>query len=427
MLRFVDVALALGYPLWVASRLLRSHGDVFARLSARRADVMFGGFVLTLLLVSSASVAGPLVILRGLAGGTVRWLGTVAGDRAARRARMRPPQTAAVGFAVLIAAGTLLLGSPPATRDGEGLAFLEALFTMTSAVTVTGLAVVPAATTLSFFGQAVVLGAMQIGAIGIMVLGAALVFALGGRLPQRREGGLRVLLEVRTGETLSRLIGAVTTTTIVAEASGTLCLYGLWWLGALPLPEEYDDAAGALWWAVFHAVSAFCNAGFSLSEHSLEDFVGNPLVCAVFAMLITVGGLGFAVLSDLAHEQRPFWSQPRWTWRRLQLQTRLVLSMTLLLDGVGFLAVLFLEFDEALAGHPLGTKLWAALFQSVSLRTAGFNTIPLEGILPSTTVLMVAWMFIGAGPGGTGGGVKVTTTATVIFAVRAMLRSRDDV
>jgi trk system potassium uptake protein TrkH len=232
---------------------------------------------------------------------------------------------------------------------------------------------------------------------------------------------------LRPAEGVRSLITAIAASTLVAETLGMLALYTAWASGMLPLPQAYDNPSSALWWAGFHAVSAFNNAGFSLNPDNLMAYVGNPVVCGIVALLILTGGLGFAVTADLA--QRSTWAvlRPGAIWARLSLQSKVALFATLGLNAVGMMVFLALEFDGALAGLSAPTKVLASLFEAVTIRTAGFNTVP-HGSLASATVLFcIVWMFIGACPGSTGGGVKTTTASVVLMSVRSMLSGRDDV
>jgi trk system potassium uptake protein len=418
-------SLVLGFLGWLARAIAHAGEERLSLLAQRRVDVVVG-LVGAGLLAVAPRVAGGIIIARLLSMALGVALTTPLGIRVARLANLRPPQTLALSFLVVISAGTALLATPAATATGVSMGLVDALFTMTSATTVTGLVVVDTGSFLSPFGKAIILLGMQIGAVSTLVLGAAFIVVVGGRLPGQQQQELSQLLQVNPGEGLRRLVAAVSATTLVAEGLGVTSLYLLWLSGWIELPAAYDDPLLALWWCVFHAVSAFCNAGFALSPDSLSAFVGDPLVCFVFAALITTGGLGFAVMSDLAR-RLPWLERPRWSWDRLQIQTRVVLLAMVALNLVGALLILFLEYEGALAPYNLPTKLLAAVFQAVSLRTAGFNSIPMAGLAIPTLIVMLVWMFVGAGPGSTGGGVKTTTALTVVLAVRAMLRGRDDV
>lgn len=420
-----DTLLVVSFAGWLALRILRESGRLLVRLFEHRVELLVVLAALLLLPVAPR-VAGGIVIAR--VGFTALGVGltTALGERAARFANLKPPQTLALSFLGLIAVGTALLATPAASASTERIALIDAFFTMTSAVTVTGLVVEDTGTFFSPFGKTLILLGFQTGAVGTMVLGAAFIVVVGGRLPGRQQHELSQLLQVNPGEGLRRLIASVSATTLGAEAIGVAALYGLWAVGWLQLPPGYDEPLLALWWCVFHAVSAFCNAGFALEPESLSRFVGDPITCIIFMVLITTGGLGFAVMSDLSR-RRPWFEKPRWSWNGLQVHSRVVIIATLVLNLFGAVAVLFFEYEGALAPYDLPTKLNAAVFQAVTLRTAGFNTIPFANLAMPTVIIMLMWMFIGAGPGSTSGGVKTTTATTTILALRAMLRGRDDV
>jgi trk system potassium uptake protein len=425
MVILFDTLLVSGFSGWLALRLLRSAERPLVRLLEHRIDVLVAISSLLLLPVAPR-VAGGIVIAR--IGFTALGVGltTALGERAARLANLKPPQTLALSFIGLIALGTALLATPAASASGAGVPLVDALFTMSSAITITGLVVQDTGTFFSPFGKTIILLGFQTGAVGTMVLGAAFIVVVGGRLPGRQQQELSQLLQVNPGEGLRRLIAAVSATFLGAEAIGAALLYGLWAVGWMELPREYDEALLALWWCVFHAVSAFCNAGFALSADSLSRFVSDPFVNLVFIALITTGGLGFAVISDLSR-RRPWLEKPRWSWSSLQMHTRVVLLATLVLNLFGALAFLFFEYEGVLAPYGIATKLNASVFQAVTLRSCGFNTVPTVGLAMPTVIVMLMWMFVGAGPGSTGGGVKTTTATVTVLAIRAMLRGRDDV
>jgi trk system potassium uptake protein TrkH len=327
-----------------------------------------------------------------------------------------PARLLATGFLVAIAFGTLLLSLPVATADGRGLPLIDAFFMATSATCVTGLVVVDVGTTLSHFGQLVILTLFQIGGIGIMTVTTLFAFALG------RHISLSDTLTV--GEALGnpRLSGIlllarnVALLTLAVEVIGALLLTGIW-------SAEYPFGQ-ALYYGVFHSVSAFCNAGFDLFGQSLAGYTTNVPVNLVFLSLIIIGGLGFQVTSELMAAKRN-----RSGGGRLSLHTRVVLKTTGLLIAVGTILVFVFEYANpaTLGPLPLGNKLLAALFQAVTPRTAGFNTISTAGLLPPTLLVVIGLMFIGASPGSTGGGIKTTTFACVFFSIRSALRRREDV
>ncbi|RME21317.1 MAG: hypothetical protein D6806_14875, partial [Deltaproteobacteria bacterium] len=279
---------------------------------------------------------------------------------------------------------------------------LDALFTSTSATCVTGLVVVDTATRLSLFGQIVVLLLIQAGGLGIMTLSTAAMVAL------RRRPSFSGLAAVRDAlppglkyYDYHRLLLDVVKFVFAIEGAGAAVLF-VRFLFDLPAPS-------ALYVAVFHSVSAFCNAGFALFSNSLESYSGDWIVCGTHAALIVLGGLGFLVIADVRFV-RP-WKRGRWF--RLTLNSRMVLVTSGLLIVIGTVVLLFTEWNNTLAGRPYHERILAALFQSVSARTAGFNSVPIGGMANESIFFMMLLMFIGASSASCGGGIKTQTFAVL--------------
>jgi trk system potassium uptake protein TrkH len=315
-------------------------------------------------------------------------------------------------FGLLAGAGGLLLTFPVAARGGEAVPFIDALFTATSAACVTGLAVLDTPTVWSPFGQLIILLLIQLGGLGIMVLSTFATVLLGGRLALRGEQALEEVLDLASPGSAYELTRFIVVSTLLIEAVGA---------GLLALSFRYHygyEPLEALWRGVFHSVSAFCNAGFSLWTDSLIQFQRDAYVQGVHMALIVLGGLGFTVLAAL-------WLQMRGEQRRQSLQTRIVVFMSLGLIVGGTLLYAATEWNASLGGlGSAGDKLLNALFQSVSLRTAGFQTVDFAGLERSTILMMIVWMFIGASPGSTGGGIKTTTLAVMLAAIPALIRNQ---
>lgn len=330
----------------------------------------------------------------------------------ARRSRV-PTQTIAISFALLILIGTALLLLPWSTR--RGISVLDALFTATSAACVTGLVAVDTYTAFTGFGQAVVLGLIQIGGLGLVTLTSFL------GLTMRRRMGFRSLQ--LASESISapgavearRLLGTVIKVAFACEGAGALALCAAF------VPEY---GAEGVWIAVFLAVSAFCNAGFDILGRiapytSLTAYTGNWYVQGVLIALIVSGGLGFLVWQELAALRRT---------KRISLHTEVVLVFTVLLLVGGAAGFAALEWSNpgTIGGMSAGDKLMASLFQSASARTAGFNTVDLAATNQLTRLFLCILMFIGAAPGGTGGGIKVTTFSVLAVTVLSVARGRED-
>ncbi len=319
----------------------------------------------------------------------------------------RISQLVALSFLALIATGTCLLLIPAAAARPTPLTPVEALFTATSAVCVTGLVVVDTGRDLGLLGQGIVLALIQCGGLGLMTFGSFLLVSLRGR----EDLGTRIYVEQVHGAlphvTPATLLRRILLFTVAAEGLGALALYVR--LGL----REGSFGARVAWEAVFHAVSAFCNAGFSLWTDSLCGLRGDVVVDLVIMALIVTGGIGFLVLADL----QALLTAPRGRrrWWRLSLHTRLVLVTSGILLAVGAGAFLALEWGNTLRDASPAARVLDPLFFAVTCRTAGFNTVPTELLTGPTLIVAILLMAIGASPGSTGGGMK-TTTAAVLFA-----------
>lgn len=320
----------------------------------------------------------------------------------------RPARLILTSFVGLILLGAVLL-TFPAAAAGAAVSPLDALFTATSAACVTGLIVLDTPHDFSLFGQIVVLALLQIGGLGIMVLSTFATLALGGSLDLRGEQVLREMLETRSGLAAYRLTRFIVLSTLAIEALGAIAL-------AWRFSRHGAAPAEALWQGLFHSVSAFCNAGFALWSDSLVGFQTDPIVLLVVAALILFGGIGFTVLATLAG--RPF----RRRRGALPIQARIVLVVSAFLLAVGWALYVGLEWQHSLAGLDPADRVVNAFFQSVTTRTAGFNSVDLAATAPATVLALCALMFVGASSGSTGGGIKTTTAAVLLAAVRATVR-----
>jgi trk system potassium uptake protein TrkH len=336
----------------------------------------------------------------------------------ARRVR-RPrsaPAVLAIGFAVVIAIGTAFLMLPISAADGRWTSPLDALFTSTSAVCVTGLVVVDTGTYWSPFGQVVLLALMQVGGFGFMTGSTLLLFLLIGRRTGLRD---RMLAQASTGVpelgSVTAVIRRVAIFTIVAEVSGMVLL-------TLTFFAVYDrDFLTAAWLGAFHAISAFNNAGFDLfgDFRSLSDFAGDPFVLTVFGTLIILGGLGFAIVGDVVS---------KWRQLRFALETRVVVLTTIAIIVVGTVAMTALEWNDpaTLGALPPQVRPFSAMFETVSLRTAGFSTMPTGQLGDATLFVVMALMFIGGASGSTAGGIKVNTFSVLLVAIVSTVRGRSE-
>jgi trk system potassium uptake protein TrkH len=309
----------------------------------------------------------------------------------------------------VIALGTLLLALPAAAADARGVGLLVAFFTATSAVCVTGLIVVDTPGAFSGFGQLVILLLIQVGGLGYMTMSTLVAITLGRKVGLHSRVWLQESMNLGSRSDLLKFTAAVWLVTLAFELAGALVLTVRWWADFGP--------ARAAWLGLFHSVSAFNNAGFSLFSTSLIAWHGDVVVNATIGGLIVAGGLGYVVLVELARLRRG---------RRLSLHSQLVLGVTLVLLLGGAAAVYWIERGNpaTIGQQTVATGGMAALFQSLTARTAGFNTLDTAALRPATLFLLMVLMFIGAAPGGTAGGVKVTTFVVTVLALWATVRGR---
>ncbi len=330
------------------------------------------------------------------------------------RLRIRPGLAFLLVFLVAILCGSGLLCLPEATPASAPISYLDALFTSTSAVCVTGLIVRDPAAELTRFGHVVILALIQLGGLGVMSVAAALALLLGRGIGIRESSLMREVFQVPMLMEVGQILRFIVLWTLGTEALGAVVLYG-------QLESMLPDRGERLFCAVFHAVSAFCNAGFSTFPDSLVSWSGRPLALGTVAALLVIGGLGFTVVLNLVH-----WVQARGRGLRrselprLRLQTRVVLGWTAGLLLAGTVLIGILEWRGALAGLSWSERLAQAVFQSATCRTAGFNSLDLAALGPAVLFVMILLMFIGAGSGSTAGGVKITTLAVIAAEIRAI-------
>jgi potassium uptake TrkH family protein len=332
------------------------------------------------------------------------------------RHQLTVPQFTVVTGLLVIVVGTFLLASPLCSTDAVGL--WQALFTVTSAITVTGLSIIVVDRDLTLLGQVVLAGLIITGGLGLMAITTFLQGFVQGRsgLRHRLDKG-RALDEFGVGG-IGPTFNSILVTAFCVMGLGAVTLYAFGF-------TDISNPLQRLWASLFHVISAYNNAGFGLWEANLVDYRDNPVVNGVIAAIIVIGGIGWRVINDLWVNRRRL--------RRLSLHTRLVVRTTALLIVLGCVGLLITEHfgyeANALGNLSLWQKIQITLFQSVTTRTAGFNTIPLsaETITDAGLLLMILLMFIGASPGGTGGGIKTTTFAILMGATRSTLEGRSDV
>jgi len=315
-------------------------------------------------------------------------------------------------MAALILVGGLLLSLPVASQTGEALPFFDALFTATSAVTVTGLIVVDTGTFFSTFGQIVIITLAQIGGIGFIAVATFLTIWTGKKIGLKERLVLQQSLNVTTMEGLIRLTQYVVLLTLAFELIFAIIL-------AYRFAQEMP-LGKAIYFGIFHSISAFCHAGFDLfgGYQSFTGYVGDPLVTLTLTTSIILGGLGFTVLVDLGRKMRG---------ERLSLHTKLVLIATVVLFVSGTFGIYLLEYNNArtLGALSEGDKWLAAMFASATTRSGGLTTVDYGGMSDSTLLLSAWLMFIGAGPGSTGGGIKVITATIILLFVWTVMTNKE--
>ena len=333
-----------------------------------------------------------------------------------QKLKLQPAQVLVAGFASLILAGALILNLPIATVERESMGFLNALFTATSAVCVTGLVVVDTGTFFSTFGQVVILLLVQFGGLGIMTM-ATLIFLLMGKKIMLRE---RVVMQEALNEFnlqgVVRLTKSIILTTLIIQSIGAVILSTRF----IPI---YGIGQG-IYFSIFHSIAAFCNAGFDLigGFRSLTPFANDPVIVLTIGALIVLGGLGFSVLLEVYHRRR---------FRTMSLHTKVALFVTAILIVFG--AVFFYVVESGnpyTIGNPALTipgRVLSALFQSIVPRTAGFNTIDQNSMTDASKFMTIILMFIGASPGSTGGGIKTTTIGVVVLMILSVIKNKEDI
>ncbi len=325
---------------------------------------------------------------------------------------LNPPRFLVVGFGVLIVLGAILLSLPIASKNGESIGFINALFTSASAVCVTGLTVVNTAEHWSLFGHIVILILIQMGGLGFMTSATIMALLVGRKISLRERLIIREQLNQDSLSGLVRLTRYVIISTFIIEG-----------IGALLLSTRFIPIFGlikGIWFSIFHAISAFCNAGFDIIGNSMMSFVGDFTVNLTICFLIIVGGLGFSVLIDISNKKN---------FNRLSLHSKLVLSITIALIAIGMLIIFIVERNnpDSLGGLSKGEKLLASFFQAVIPRTAGFNSVDISKIYDTTAFIMIILMFIGGSPGSTAGGIKTTTFGATLLTTLAVIKGDKDV
>ncbi|OFZ15313.1 MAG: hypothetical protein A2X86_07280 [Bdellovibrionales bacterium GWA2_49_15] len=329
--------------------------------------------------------------------------------------RLSPAQIVLLSFAGVILIGTFLLALPVSAPENQRVSVVDALFMTTSATCVTGLTTISVKSNLSLFGQMVLLALIQVGGLGFMTLASSLTILMGRSTRMNERLLMQDLLDVNGMDELYQMIVDIMRYTFFIELWGAIVL-------AFGFSYEGMDFAEALYSGLFHSISAFCNAGFTLWDNNLESYATSPIIHGTVSMLVILGGLGFIVLREL---REVFFRKK--ILMRISLHSKIVLTVTAFLLLAGTLFIFFGEFLNALDDYTLFEKVQIAFFQSVTLRTAGFNTIPLTSLHSFTAYGMMLFMFIGGSSGSTAGGIKTTTFAILVQSIRSTLRGQRNV
>lgn len=330
--------------------------------------------------------------------------------------KLSPARIIFLGFAALIILGAFLLTLPISAKSGESTAFTDALFTSASSVCVTGLVVVDTNTYWSLFGKTVILLLIQIGALGIMSVAALFSVITGKKLGLTQRLAIKETISNFTLESIVKVFKGIVIVTLIIEGFGAV-------LTSIVLIPIYGPVKGIAK-SFFHSVSAFCNAGFDVfgtdadKFTSLTGFKGNYLMLLTTALLIILGGLGFIVWNDIAVNRR---------FSRFTLHTKIVIVSTVFLLLAGTIGYLAFESGNSMKELPLHVQILNSFFSSVSARTAGFNTLSLDKLNEASGLLTIILMFIGAAPGSTAGGIKLTTMFVLVLTVIAFLRGRNEI
>jgi len=334
------------------------------------------------------------------------------------RRRINPPKVVAVSFLVTILLASLLLELPFATSSGKSLPYIDALFTATSATCVTGLIVKDTGKDFSLFGQLVILLLIQMGGLGIMTMSTFFLLLFGRKISLRDSVTVRTSLGGKDIGSTAELLKHALLLTFGIELAGAAILFWRFHWGATGF-----GVGKAAYHAIFHAISAFCNAGFSLYNTSL---IGKEwLVVLTMAVLVVLGGWGFLVVYNIGNLR--FWRKDKTARRRLSLQSRVVLFATAALLALGFVSFLILEWNAGMSGQHLPRRLLSSFFCAVTPRTAGFNTIEYNRMSSPGLLVSMLLMFIGASPGSTGGGIKTCTFVVLLATSYVIIRGRKSV
>lgn len=337
------------------------------------------------------------------------------------RNKLTTTQIIMLSFLILILAGSVLLAMPFSAANGKAVSYIDALFTATTSVCVTGLVTVPTVSAWSFWGQLVILLLIQAGGLGVITIVSMFMINLHKKIGLSDRMLIQAAFNLNTLSGLVKFVKNVVLGTFLVEGVGALLYMTVF------VPEH---GVRGVWISVFNAVSAFCNAGMDIiSENSLCEYALNPMVNMVTCLLIVFGGIGYIVWWDVIRVLRNFKKQGFTCFKRMTLQSKLAISVTVFLIVAGAMAVFILEYNNplTLGGQSVWDKLQLAFFQSITTRTAGFATVPQQNLKDATSVISLLLMFIGGSPAGTAGGIKTVTMLVLVASAVATIKNKNEV
>ncbi len=326
-----------------------------------------------------------------------------------------------LSFLIVILVGSVLLALPISSASGEAIPYMDALFTATTATCVTGLVTVPTVSTWSIFGQIVILLLIQIGGLGVVTIVTGFAVGMQHRMGIGDSMLIQDAFNLNTMSGMREFVKKVIKGTFIVEAAGAICYMPVF---------IADYGVRGIWISIFNSISAFCNAGIDIfAEDSLCAYVHNPLVNAVTAVLIILGGIGYIVWWDVLRVWKDRKKLKGKCWRRLTLHSKIALSVTGVLILAGAVLIFIFEYNNPLtmADYTIGQKIQASLFQSITTRTAGFASIPQQNLSNASSMVSLLLMFIGGSPVGTAGGIKTVTITILVMSAFATIKNQNEV
>ena len=326
-----------------------------------------------------------------------------------------------LSFLIVILVGSVLLALPISSASGEAIPYMDALFTATTATCVTGLVTVPTVSTWSIFGQIVILLLIQIGGLGVVTIVTGFAVGMQHRMGIGDSMLIQDAFNLNTMSGMREFVKKVIKGTFIVEAAGAICYMPVF---------IADYGVRGIWISIFNSISAFCNAGIDIfAEDSLCAYVHNPMINAVTAILIILGGIGYIVWWDVLRVWKDRKKLKGKCWRRLTLHSKIALSVTGVLILAGAVLIFIFEYNNPLtmADYTVGQKIQASLFQSITTRTAGFASIPQQNLSNASSMVSLLLMFIGGSPVGTAGGIKTVTITILVMSAFATIKNQNEV